>query len=259
MRLFHAGLRRALIRPAAALATVSVLGTGLVLGTATTAAAADPAPTAIAISPYRQTKAVGQVATFNISLSSGDTRLANTPVTFWTRPTTTTTWTHYVTKNTSATGTSGISFSVRQSTYVRVTFAGNAQYAASGSGSAGVVASSPLGTRAVQEASRHQGKPYQWGAVGPYRFDCSGYTLYVFSRLGKKLPHNSQQQYGVVRHIAKSSAQVGDLIFIGSSPSSIGHVGIYAGNGYIWHSPHSGDVVKKSKIYSSSYYVGRVA
>ena len=32
-----------------------------------------------------------------------------------------------------------------------------------------------------------------------------------------------------------------------------------SGNGYIWHSPRSGDVVKHSPIWSNSYYVGRVA
>lgn len=257
MRLFHAGLRHAVRRPVGALAVASVLGSGLLVGTATPAVAAEA--TTIAIAPYRQTKTVGQIATVNISLSSGTKRLAYVPVTFWTRPTTTTTWTKNVTKNTSGTGTSAISFAVRVSTYVRVTYAGDARYAPSASGSAGVVAAAPLGTKAVAEASKHNGKPYQWGATGPYRFDCSGFTLYVFGRFGKRLPHNSTQQYQVVRHIPKSSVQVGDLIFTGSSPSTIGHVGIYAGNGYIWHSPHSGSTVKKSKIWSSSYYVGRVA
>ena len=259
MRLFHPGLRRALIRPAGALAAVSVLASGAVLGSATPAAATDPAATATVISPYRQTKSVGQIATFNVTLSSGTTRLANTPVTFWTRPATSTTWVHYVTKNTTSTGTSGVSFAVRVSTFVRVTFDGNEKYAKSASGSALVTAASPFGTQVVGEASKHAGKPYQWGAVGPHRFDCSGFTMYVFGRFGKKLPHNSRQQYAVVRKISKAEMKPGDLIFSGSSPSTIGHVGIYAGNGYMWHSPHSGTVVKKSQIGSRTYYVGRVA
>jgi cell wall-associated NlpC family hydrolase len=259
MRLFHPGLRHALIRPAGALAVVSVLATGVVLGAASPAAATDPAATATVISPYRQTRSVGQIATFNVTLSSGSTRLANTPITFWTRPATSSTWVHYVTKNTTSTGTSGVSFAVRVSTFVRVTFDGNEKYAKSASGSALVTAAAPFGTQVVNEASKHSGKPYQWGAVGPYRFDCSGFTLYVFGRFGKKLPHNSRQQYSVVRHVAKADMKVGDLIFIGSSPSTIGHVGIYAGNGYMWHSPKSGDVVKRSPIWSRSYYVGRVA
>ena len=248
MRLFHHGCR--------ALAAASLLASGLALTPAAPASAA--ASTSNTISPSRQTRNVGQIATWTIGLASGTTRLGGQTVEWWTRPTTTTSWTHYATKTTDMNGHSSISFAVRRSTYVRVTYAGTSAYAPSASGTAGVVAASSLGQKAVTEASRHQGAPYQYGAAGPSRFDCSGFTLYVFSRFGKSLPHNSGQQYSSVRHIAKSSAQVGDLIFIYGS-NGIGHVGIYAGNGYMWHSPHSGSYVQKAKIYSSSYYVGRVA
>ena len=114
------------------------------------------------------------------------------------------------------------------------------------------------GTAAVQEASHHQGQPYVYGATGPTRFDCSGFTLYVFSRFGKNLPHSSSAQYGYVRHIAKTSKQVGDLLFFRTSSGSITHVGIYAGGGYMWDAPKSGDHVRKRAIYSSNYSVGRI-
>ena len=113
------------------------------------------------------------------------------------------------------------------------------------------------GSAAVQEASRHHGQPYVYGASGPTRFDCSGFTLYVFSRFGKRLPHSSSAQYGAVRHIPKSDKQVGDLIFIRDSSGSIGHVGIYAGNGTMWDAPKRGDVIRHRAIYSSNYVVGR--
>jgi cell wall-associated NlpC family hydrolase len=109
----------------------------------------------------------------------------------------------------------------------------------------------------LQEAARHKGQPYQYGAAGPTRFDCSGFTLYVFSRFGKKLPHNSARQYGVVRHIYKGYKQPGDLIFFRNSSGSVYHVGIYAGSGKIWHAPHSGSTVRLVAIWTSSYVVGR--
>ncbi|MCW2778982.1 MAG: glycoside hydrolase [Frankiales bacterium] len=112
------------------------------------------------------------------------------------------------------------------------------------------------GSRVVAEAAKHQGAPYKYGATGPTRFDCSGYTRYVYSRFGKSLPHSSSQQYSRTHHVAKSSKQVGDLIFF-KSGSSITHVGIYAGSGTMWDAPKSGDVVKHRKIYSSNYVVGR--
>ncbi len=113
------------------------------------------------------------------------------------------------------------------------------------------------GSRAVAEASRHAGAPYRYGATGPTRFDCSGYTRYVFGRLGRSLPHSSTQQYSATRHVAKASKQPGDLIFTRSG-GRITHVGIYAGAGQFWDAPKSGDHVRKRKIFTSDYVVGRV-
>lgn len=114
------------------------------------------------------------------------------------------------------------------------------------------------GSRLLEEAEKHRGKPYQYGATGPSRFDCSGFTKYVYSRVGKSLPRTSREQYRVSRKIAKADKEVGDLIFTRSRRGRIGHVGIYAGSGKFWVSPKSGDVVKLQKIYTSNYSVGRV-
>jgi peptidoglycan DL-endopeptidase CwlO len=257
MPVSHRGHRRALLRPAAALAALAVT-TGGMLALATPASATDPKATTLTVTPYRVSKTVGAGVTFAFSLTSGTTHVGGKTIEIYTRPTTTTTWTHSWTRTLGTSGQASVAFAVKRSTYVIGKFLGTSGYAASKSGSALVKAVSPLGSRAVTEASHHQGQPYVYGAAGPDRFDCSGFTRYVFSRFGKTLPHNSGQQYGVVRHIAKSSKQVGDLIFMYSG-SGIYHVAIYAGNGYIWHAPHSGDVVKKAAIWTSSYYVGRVS
>lgn len=115
-----------------------------------------------------------------------------------------------------------------------------------------------LGERAVAEAKRHLGKPYSYGATGPSRFDCSGFTLYVFSRFGKRLPHNSAQQYAKVHKVAKSSKRTGDLLFMKNRSGRITHVGIYNGAGKWYVAPKTGDVVKLQSLYSSNYVVGRV-
>ena len=39
------------------------------------------------------------------------------------------------------------------------------------------------------------GVPYRLGAPGPDRFDCSGFTSYVFREFGYNLPHNSVMQF----------------------------------------------------------------
>jgi len=107
-------------------------------------------------------------------------------------------------------------------------------------------------------ASKQKGKPYSYGAAGPSRFDCSGLVMYVFSHaVGRSLPHNAQSQYARTWHISRSQLRPGDLVFEVSGGSAY-HVGIYAGNGYFWHAPHSGTVVKKQKMYSSNWRFGRI-
>ena len=118
-------------------------------------------------------------------------------------------------------------------------------------------AATALGQRADAEARKHVGKPYRWGAAGPSSFDCSGFTMYVFSRLGRSLPHNSRAQYDAVAHVPRSAKRVGDLIFTKRN-GRIGHVGIYAGGSDIWSPVQSGDRVRRQSFHGRDYVVGRV-
>jgi cell wall-associated NlpC family hydrolase len=114
------------------------------------------------------------------------------------------------------------------------------------------------GTRVVTEAARHKGKKYKFGAAGPKRFDCSGFTLYVYKKAaGKKLPHkaNLQQRYG--KAVAKSKKRPGDLIIIRTGSRGT-HAGIYAGGGKMWSAPRTGKTVSKQKIWSTNYVVRRL-
>lgn len=121
-------------------------------------------------------------------------------------------------------------------------------------------AQATIGSQAVTIASYQKGDPYQWGAAGPDKFDCSGLTKYVYGRLGKYLPHNSSMQYSTtyVTRLSKSSKAPGDLIFMRNSSGSIYHVGIYAGSGKWWVAPRTGAYVRLEYIYSTNYSVGRV-
>jgi peptidoglycan DL-endopeptidase CwlO len=114
------------------------------------------------------------------------------------------------------------------------------------------------GAKVVAEAAKHKGALYLYGAAGPKRFDCSGFTMYVYRKsVGKSLPHNAnaQQRYG--RAVSKSAARAGDLIVIRSGSRGT-HAAVYAGSGYMWDSPHSGARVSKRKIYTSNYVVRRL-
>ncbi|MEU7021946.1 C40 family peptidase [Streptomyces sp. NPDC046203] len=111
--------------------------------------------------------------------------------------------------------------------------------------------------KALNIAASKKGSPYRWGATGPGRFDCSGLTQYAFRKAGKKLPRTAQQQYNKTRHISAAHRQKGDLVFFHSG-GHVYHVGIYAGNNKIWHSPKTGSWVKLERIWTWKVLYGRV-
>lgn len=138
-------------------------------------------------------------------------------------------------------------------------FAGDSAYARSSAPDpVTVTVETSFVQRLLAEAAKHRGKAYRYGAAGPNNFDCSGYIMYVFSKLGKKLPHNSRAMYDVSQKIPLSELRPGDLVFT-KHGGTIGHVGLFSGNGMQWHSPQSGDVVKHSSLYSRDIVAGRIA
>lgn len=123
----------------------------------------------------------------------------------------------------------------------------------SGSHSHASAPGSSRGARAVAIATRYLGIPYRWGGASPSTgFDCSGFVMYVYARLGVSLPHNAAAQYGYGRPVSRGDLAPGDLVFF----DGLGHNGIYLGGGRFIHSPHSGDVVKISSI-NESWYASR--
>lgn len=118
--------------------------------------------------------------------------------------------------------------------------------------------SAGTGVKAVRVAAAQKGIGYTYGGASPAAgFDCSGLTRYAFAKIGKRIPRTAQQQYNASYKIAKRYARPGDLVFFGGS-SRIYHVGVYAGNGYIWHSPRPGKSVAKVKIWTSAVKYARV-
>ena len=113
------------------------------------------------------------------------------------------------------------------------------------------------GEQAVETGKSYIGVPYVSGGASPSGFDCSGLTMYVYAQLGISLPHNSQRQYNSIStKVSYDELQAGDLVFFGSSTSSIHHVGIYVGNGKYLHAPQSGSSVTVSSLAARSDYAG---
>ena len=93
--------------------------------------------------------------------------------------------------------------------------------------------------------------------LGEYLRDCSGFTMYLYAKLGYSLPHSATAQYKNCGYaVAKSDLQPGDLVFFSDSSHAIGHVGIYIGNGQIIHARYSVGKITIDSL-SASYYASR--
>ena len=106
--------------------------------------------------------------------------------------------------------------------------------------------------RVVEIAKRYLGTPYSWAGASPAGFDCSGFVMYVYSRIGIQLPHSSWMLWGVGKPVAPNDLRPGDIVFF----SGLGHVGIYVGHGRFIHSPYTGDVVRIQRLSDHGSYDG---
>jgi cell wall-associated NlpC family hydrolase len=114
-----------------------------------------------------------------------------------------------------------------------------------------------FGVRATSVAADYAGTRYVWGGTTPRGFDCSGYTQFVYARLGKHIPRVAQDQYD---HSQKVGHRVvlGDLVFFfDGNKRQVFHVGIYAGQGRIWHAPKPGTRVRLERIWTDRWTGGR--
>jgi len=106
---------------------------------------------------------------------------------------------------------------------------------------------------AVAAAKTAVGRRYVWAASGPLTFDCSGLTMWAYSKAGVRLPHSSRAQINVGRRVSKANLQPGDLVFF---YSPIHHVGMYVGGGYFIHAPGTGKRVQYTSLASYGRYSG---
>lgn len=99
------------------------------------------------------------------------------------------------------------------------------------------------------------GTKYVSGGTTTKGFDCSGFTMYVFNKIGIKLPHQSGAQYKMGQAIDKGDLREGDLVFFNTSGKGVSHVGIYVGNDKFAHASSKRGVTISN--LSDSYYVNR--
>ncbi|MBI5798611.1 MAG: C40 family peptidase [Candidatus Yonathbacteria bacterium] len=109
----------------------------------------------------------------------------------------------------------------------------------------------------VSRAKELVGTPYFYGASvrfdAPAKFDCSGFSAYLYLEAGIKIPRISVDQYVFGQEVSIDALEAGDLIFSVNEGSQIyhesiewmkgtkvpkqgiDHVGVYVGDGMIAH------------------------
>ena len=98
-------------------------------------------------------------------------------------------------------------------------------------------------------AARKLGHPYVYGAVGPYSFDCSGFTRYIYRHgAHKNLARTAQMQYNTNKHVSRKHIKKGDLVFFGQNRSSITHVGMYIGHDRMIDAQNRGVITEKIHV-----------
>ena len=120
-------------------------------------------------------------------------------------------------------------------------------------------AAGSIGEQIVAFAEQFLGTPYVWAGSSPSGFDCSGFVSYVFKNFGYTVNRTAASMYTNGVAVDKSDLQIGDAVFFASSSESIGHVGIYIGDGEFIHSSSGCGYVTISGLdesYYSRMYVG---
>lgn len=119
----------------------------------------------------------------------------------------------------------------------------------------------------IDYSKKFIGCPYKSGGKGPSKFDCSGFTGFVFAKFGYKLNASSGTQYMQGKNVKRSQVTKGDLVFFaGRTSKQVGHVGIVCETdssdksfSFIHASTHNGVMIDKfteSNKYYYSRYIG---
>lgn len=117
-------------------------------------------------------------------------------------------------------------------------------------------ATSSRGKKAATLVQHYLGTPYVWGGTKPGAFDCSGLLQYVWGKVGVKIPRVTYGQWKAGQPVGKKQLKPGDAVFFHAGAQGPEHVGMYIGGGEFIEAPHTGAVVRISKLAGRVDYLG---
>jgi hypothetical protein len=103
-----------------------------------------------------------------------------------------------------------------------------------------------IGRGIVEQAKRFLGLPYLWGGLSSFGYDCSGFAYTMHKYFGILIPRDASAQAKQGTIIERERLEPGDLLFFAheEGKGAVHHVGIYAGDERMIHSPESGKSIE---------------
>lgn len=110
-----------------------------------------------------------------------------------------------------------------------------------------------MNDKIIEAVKQYLGKPYVWGGESDDEggYDCSGLVYAALKDAGYSVGRGTAQSYFTkykdnAIDITRASTEKGALLFFGKSTSSITHVAIADGNGYMYESIGTSKNTKKN-------------
>lgn len=131
------------------------------------------------------------------------------------------------------------------------------------------IEASALADAIIVEAKRYLGRPYKWAGNGPERFDCTGFTKYVYAKFGYRLGRTVPAQAADGRPVEGGfdALQKGDILIFGGrhNKRALGHAAIFiekdpnGDNFKFIHAARTGVIISELKeTYYKERFLGAV-
>ncbi|MER3126707.1 NlpC/P60 family protein [Bacillus pumilus] len=114
---------------------------------------------------------------------------------------------------------------------------------------------SMTGKDVVDTGKQFIGLSYVWGGMSSFGYDCSGFAYSMYKACGYLLPRDASDQAVQGTPVTSSHLEPGDLLFFANEngKGAVRHVGIYAGDGLMLHSPKTGRQIELLSLSGTSY------
>jgi len=103
-----------------------------------------------------------------------------------------------------------------------------------------------------KRALTYRGTPYVWGASRATGFDCSGFTQYLFAKVGIHLLRRACEQFTQGAPVELNELRIGDLVFFNTT-GAVSHVGMFIGDGKFVHASSRGGIVRVDTLKKGFY------